>query len=160
MDILGDYGFTLGTDGTWLWDQTRGAAALSEKDIADARAIAEKHSAMLKKYPPPDDDTMATIQKIAASRSTAHLRMAVCYLQLQSIQVSLPAIEDVEMEYPFVKLGQHQKAALFDALWRDHGTRLDGEAWEFLRDLGIVPGIRWENFGNIAGNYPYFGSAL
>ena len=155
IDTLGGYGFTMDTNGTWHWNQMQGAAALDEKDLVDARTLAKKHSAMLKKSLGPDHDTMATIQRVAVSRLTAHLRLTICYLQLQSFGVVLPAIEEVALNYSCGRLEKHQEAAFLNEFERRTGTRLDCEACESHRDLGVVPGIRWEE----ETNYYYFSFA-
>lgn len=140
--ILGGYGFTMDPNGTWLWNQIQGAGALSSKDILESRAIAKKNVATLENLFGPDKDKMTTIQRIAASRLTVHLRLTVVYLQVQEF---LPPLQEVNLRYPFVTLEKHQEDALFDQVKSRKGGDYDRKVWDSHKRLGLIPGIRWEN---------------
>ncbi|KAL9134705.1 MAG: hypothetical protein Q9175_004106 [Cornicularia normoerica] len=178
IDLLGGYGYTMRPNGHWSWDRAQGAAAISRKDLLDCLALAETSAAKLKRQLlagqdtsnllqsiarvlvevntakregqfPADQNTMNIVQKLTSSRLTVHLRETLLYLQLQSIGVDLPIIEEVSLEYPFRTLKKHQEDALFEEWERrkmfDNQSRnlSHREIWNFTRNLGFLPNIKW-----------------
>ena len=148
-------------DGFWFWNEAHGVAALSRKDLHDSRELLKRQGADFDHYFAPDESTLCRIQRVAAARSTAHLREAVLYLQLQSNGVHLPAIElqkhgvdlpateEAKLRYPFLALGRHQREALFNEFERSRIYEFDRSGQSHLRTwqsdmfLGLVPGVYW-----------------
>lgn len=153
IDLLDGYGFTMDSDGWWFYDQTQGASALSAKDILDAVELAQSNAGFVAAFFNPNEDRRIMVQRIAAARLTVHLREAVLYLQLKSNGADLPAIEEINSEYPYRTLEKQQEDALFDEFERrkvfDHetGSCSRREIWEWSRDLGLVPELNWEDDG-------------
>lgn len=158
IELLGRHGFTLDERGFCIWDQAKGATALSRRDLLDAQTLVRRHAVVLEQFLP-KQSTLFKIQRVAAARSTVQLREVVLYLQLQSNGVSLPEIElqnngvdisareEAELGYPFMTLGKRQEDALFAEFEKrklfDSSRRCHRRAWESDRGLGWIPWMNW-----------------
>ena len=131
-------------DGQWLWDQEKGAAMLSAEDIRAVLPLAQQNAAILESHVGFAADSIYTLQRLAASILTLHLREAVLCLQLQAWGVKIPAFEEtrLEPEFPFLLPKKQHTDALFKYFQRQKG--FDPETWESDRALGYVPYQKWK----------------